>query len=263
MSEIVQNFKPDVLHGHWVHYMAPLLSLARKHNIPFTFRAHSFDVVTHERSMPLDMLNSSLCRGILCFPWARPLLIKSGIHESKLVDCFPVVSFKMFHDRSPNGTGVMTTGSPRAKRGATELFAIAEKMPEQPLDAYFMDYGMCSQWSKNKHIKLMPLLAHEDMPAEYKRHRWFLGTACRKLGTVGWPVSVAEAQASGCGVLMPNLRPDLRDYVGEAGFLYNSAEEAVEFLKQPFPDAMRERGFELARRSDVSEHIKLLTDLWN
>ena len=37
-------------------------------------------------------------------------------------------------------------------------------------------------------------------------------------------MAIAEAQAAGVGVCMPNIRPDIKEYVGEAGFVYDSIE---------------------------------------
>jgi hypothetical protein len=107
----------------------------------------------------------------------------------------------------------------------------------------------------------MPPVELEDMPAEYKKHRWLVYTAADG-GNVGWPMSIAEAQAAGVGVCMANIRPDLRDYVGPAGFLYDSLDEALEIISKPFPEEMRNLGFEQAKKSDVFEHRALLFNLW-
>jgi hypothetical protein len=61
---------------------------------------------------------------------------------------------------------------------------------------------------------------------------------------------------------MANVRADLRDYVGDAGFLYDTQAEARRIVTGPFPEDMRQRGFELARRSDIAGHKGRLTDLW-
>jgi hypothetical protein len=74
---------------------------------------------------------------------------------------------------------------------------------------------------------------------------------------------IAEAQASGVGVLMKNLRPDLKDFVGPCGFLYNSVEEAAKILSQPFPEELRQMGFEHAKKNDIEQHKHVLTDLWD
>jgi hypothetical protein len=116
--------------------------------------------------------------------------------------------------------------------------------------------------AKGNPVRIVPPVQPQDMQAEYKRHEWLVYTASREMNSVGWPMSVAEAQAAGVGVCLPNIRPDLRDYVGEAGFLYNSIAEVAEYIRQPLSDEMRDRGFEQAKKSDIFEHKKILTDLW-
>ena len=59
-----------------------------------------------------------------------------------------------------------------------------------------------------------------DMPSEYKKHQWLIYTACPKLRTVGLPIMVSEAQASGVGVILYKLRDTMIDYVTENGYLY-------------------------------------------
>lgn len=102
----------------------------------------------------------------------------------------------------------------------------------------------------------------ERMPREYKKHSWLAFTASRELGTVGWPIVVAEAQASGVGVCIPNLRPDIADYVDGGGIIYESIEELSDVVSGPVPESIREKGFEVAKRSDVWDHIDILLALW-
>ena len=61
---------------------------------------------------------------------------------------------------------------------------------------------------------------------------------------------------------MPNLRPDVRDYVGAAGILYDSIGEVRDIIRRPVPEEMREAGFEQAKKSDIFRHKARLTDLW-
>jgi glycosyltransferase involved in cell wall biosynthesis len=111
-------------------------------------------------------------------------------------------------------------------------------------------------------VRIRTPLPHKDMPGLFKRHEWLVYTADWDIGTVGWPVSVAEAQAAGVGIVMPDLRPDIRDYVGPAGFVYRSLDEVREILSAPYPESMRRAGFDHARRSDVHAQIATLTDLF-
>jgi glycosyltransferase involved in cell wall biosynthesis len=84
------------------------------------------------------------------------------------------------------------------------------------------------------------------MPAEYKKAEWLICPASDELDAVGWPLSVVEAQASGVGVCMYNLRPDLRKLIGEAGYLFSSLDEVAEIISRPFPREKRDQGFKLA-----------------
>ena len=96
-----------------------------------------------------------------------------------------------------------------------------------------------------------------------QKNNWLLYTACPKLKTVGWPMAIAEAQASGLGILMRNIRPDLKAYIGNAGYLYNTPEEASAILRGEYPQEMREEGFRQAEKSSLSNHVKLLNSIWS
>ena len=91
---------------------------------------------------------------------------------------------------------------------------------------------------------MMPRIEPEEMPGEYKKHRWLVYTASRGIGTVGWPMAIAKAQASGAGVL------------------FNSVNEVAEIISKPFPEELREMGFKHGKKSDVFEHKAILTNLW-
>jgi hypothetical protein len=128
--------------------------------------------------------------------------------------------------------------------------------------AYEVDKLRALNEAKGKPINIVPAVELEDMPAEYKKHRWLVYTARMDMASVGWPMSIAEAQASGVGVCIANIRPDLKEYVGGAGFLFNSISEVLEIITKPYPEEMRQRGFEQAKRSNIFYHRELLFKLW-
>jgi hypothetical protein len=76
-------------------------------------------------------------------------------------------------------------------------------------------------------------------------------------------MAVAEAQASGLGIAMARVRPELEEYLGGAGFLFDSIAELPDILSKPYPEEMRQKGFEQSKKSDIRRHVKLLTDLWD
>ncbi|MGB7442276.1 MAG: glycosyltransferase [Coleofasciculaceae cyanobacterium] len=267
--EIIEEFKPHVLHTHWLYNIWKLEHFAQKTNTPYTIRAHSFDLLINPEehyTSAVPLINDDLCLGVLTFPFGRPPLEKIGVRSDKLHDCYPVVHYNRFYDRSPNGEAVMNVGACNAKKKMEDFIELADMLPQMQFNLYPVGYDApkikkINETNRNP-VNIGTPVQPEEMPREYKKHRWMVYTASHKMGTVGWPIALAEAQASGVGVCMANLRPDLREYVGEAGFLFDSISEAKEIISQPFPDELREIGFEHAKKSDVFEHKTILTNLW-
>jgi hypothetical protein len=269
IAALIGDFQPHVLHTHWLYTIWDLEYFARRLSVPYTLRAHSFDVLTdplHHYETAVELVNDDLCLGVLTFPFGKPLLEQAGMREDKLVPCFPVVSYGLFHDESPNGDRVMNVGACIAKKRMEDFLDLAVSMPERSFDLYPVGYETPDIVEKNRKlgdpVTIFPTMPLEQMPVHYKKHEWLVYTASHEIGTVGWPMAIAEAQASGVGVCMANIRPDLREYVGDCGFLFDSISEVSEILSRPFPAELREEGFEHARKSDVAEHRRLLFDLW-
>jgi hypothetical protein len=62
---------------------------------------------------------------------------------------------------------------------------------------------------------------------------------------------------------MQRIRDDLADYVGEAGYLFTTLEQAGEIISGPFPGHRRQLGFEQAWRSDAALHLDALCKVWD
>ncbi|MEC9376228.1 MAG: hypothetical protein VYA80_07665 [Pseudomonadota bacterium] len=278
-------FKPDIIHTHWLGPRLKVsVNLSKALDVPLTIRAHSFDVLwpkprrrwyqsaskfvdtSSAIAENLDFLCSELCLGILTFPFSVQRLIGAGIPENKLIPCRPVLNFDRFYDESPNGSGVLNCGAALPKKDFIAYLELAQLVPDKHFDLYSIGYDtekiVHRNNELNRPVTIFPPVQQIDMPAIYKSHEWFVYTANLSLGTVGWPVSISEAQASGVGVCMPNIRPDIKELLGPAGYIYNSIDEVAEIIRQPYPDHMRQAGFEHAKLSDIKNHIHLLTDLW-
>src|SRR5207244_4123769 len=142
----------------------------------------------------------------------------------------------------------------QAQTGMERHGVLAQRRPEVGFDLYALGYRIEAMKRLNQSlaapVRIVDPVEPDAMPAEYKQHRWLVYTASPQHGSVGWPMAVAEAQASGVGVLMQNVRPDLADYVGP-GFLFDDIEEAHRVIRGPLPEDRREAGFAHAMRSDV------------
>ncbi|MFI4920907.1 MAG: glycosyltransferase [Gammaproteobacteria bacterium] len=271
---VIKEFKPRLLHTHYMIMGNVVGALAEAAGLPFTLRSHSFDVLETEgvRANPewlgiRDYLSRDNCLGVLCFPFLRASLEQFGVPKTKLIDVPPVVAVQRFTDRSPNGRAIMNLGAVRPKKQMQDFVELARQLPEREFNLYALGYQTkqlkAYAESRQARINFIPPLSHDAMPAEYKKHEWLVYTAHPSMKSVGWPMAVAEAQAAGVGVCLADIRPDLKAYVGEAGYLYTDLEKVKELISGPVPAAMREAGFEQAKKSDVATHIHKLTDLWD
>lgn len=272
----VRHLRPNLIHAHWMITAPEVMEAARHARVPYTMRAHSFDTLPASYMKPwFDVAPVALgamgrderLLGVLAFPMSRGFLTRAGLPDDKVIDCFPAVDVGRFLDHSPNGDGVMNVGACLPKKGMEQFIELARRMPDLHFDLYPVGYDVRQLAATNHEagspVEIHTCVQHSRMPAVFKAHRWLVYTADFTLKNVGWPLSIAEAQAAGCGVVMANIRPDLAQYVGDGGFLYDSIDEVEEIIRGPVPDDVRERGFELAARSDIQTHKKLLTDLWN
>lgn len=272
--EVIREFKPQLIHTHYLVLGKLVGELAAEAGLPFTMRSHSFDVLETEGNrahadwdVARTMLRADGCLGVLCFPFLRAELERFGIPPDKLIDVPPVVAVSRFLDRSPNGRAIMNMGAVRPKKQMQDFVELSRLMPGREFNLYALGYRApelkAYAEQRGGPVNFIPPVPHDDMPAEYKKHEWLVYTAHPGMKSVGWPMAVAEAQASGVGVCIAGIRPDLQDYVGGAGYLYRDIREVKEIISAPPSAAQREAGFEQARKSDINTHIHKLTDLWD
>ncbi len=267
----IDAFRPHVIHTHWLHTQLPLvIELSHANGVPFTVRSHSFDTLTRDVSPAIagavEALNGDLCLGVLVLPFAEQRLLDAGIDGAKIRPVFPAVAYEQFLNRAPNGGAVMCVGASLPKKRFEDFIELAASMPGTEFNLFSIGYLSDAIREVNdahgRPVTVRAPIEPAGMPVVYKAHRWLVVTASREMGTVGWPLCIAEAQAAGVGVCVPRLRDDLREYVGPSGFFYDSVAEVRDIISRPYPEGMREAGFEHARASDIREHIGRLTELW-
>lgn len=80
---ILQDFRPSVIHTHWMDNVQLISNLAKRTKTPFTVRTHSFDIEEINRNNRLayntdyaqamrDLLSHELCAGVCTFPYSLP-----------------------------------------------------------------------------------------------------------------------------------------------------------------------------------------------
>jgi glycosyltransferase involved in cell wall biosynthesis len=100
------------------------------------------------------------------------------------------------------------------------------------------------------------------MPLEYKKHQWIIYPIDKELLTVGYPLAIVEAQASGVGVIMYNARNDLIDFVSENGYLYTQIDEVIDIIKNDFDNTKRLNAINLCSRYNIDNTIPILETFW-
>ena len=184
----------------------------------------------------------------------------------KAVSCYPIIEYDWFYDRSPNGDAIMNVGACIPKKRMEDFVRLGARMPWKRFNLYALGYSRVQieqlNESLGRPVNMIPPIEPRFMPAEYKKHEWLVYTGNPDLPTVGWPLAVAEAQAAGVGVCIQRVRPDLEEYLGGAGYLFDTLDEAAAIISRPVPADMRERGFTQAKKSDIHTHIESLLGLW-
>lgn len=277
--EYLRQFRPHALHGHYLLQLPSLLGISKMLGVPFTIRAHSFDVLGDKTarqdraradqdapSFFAQAAASPLFRGVLCFPFMRERLIAAGLPADRVFASNPVIDVMRFRDRGPNGRDVMNVGAAIGKKNMGDFVALSRLVPEREFNLYALGYHSKDLVELNRsvggRVRFVPPVDPEDMLAEYKKHAWLVYTASRTEATVGWPMAIVEAMASGVGACMQRIRPDLVDYVGDAGILFDTPQDLVERLRHDPSPAQRERGFDWAEQFDLRKQLPLLTSLW-
>jgi len=275
VSAVIEAYKPHVMHGHYFPNVWLMRALAERHGIPFTIRTHSFDMLHIEpekmKSM-LDATNTPLCLKVFTFPEFKQSVLDYGLKPEQVQAYWPICAVDHFYDETPRPLTrqVMAAGPCTPKKAHEDFVDLAALMQGQ---GYRFNLYAKGHWLKKvqryNEEKGGPVnITYEDpevMPSVYKQHDWLVYPSHQKIGKVGLPVAVAEAQASGIGVCLqelPGRRQAQLDFLGGGGFLFKSVEELPAILSQPYPEEMRQAGFANCRKCDLPVHQKMLDEAW-
>jgi hypothetical protein len=274
----IMKFKPDIIHSHYLDSFDFCVKLSRTLKIPFTIKSHSFDILCNDFYNPKrysKLINENIyCSKIIVFPEFYDKLLSLGIKENKLLPMYPTFHVKQFINMDPeHGQHIMSGGAFLPKKNIEGFILLSKKIKERFPNKVIKYYSVMKnndyydQIMKFNEVNNSPVnfltVQPEDMSDEYKKHQWLIYTACPEKKKVGNPMMIAEAQASGVGVIMYKLRETLDDYVTENGYLYNDDEEVLEIISSDFDSEKRNKAIEIAKqRYDLEEKIKDIENIW-
>lgn len=256
---VVRRWRPDVIHAHYLHTAEELLDIAEEEWIPVTVRAHAFDI-TRER---LERVSAGRTTAAV---YVFPHLIPPGLRSEKIRPLPAAIDTVRFSngarkDRQMvlrSGAGLPTKDmgmfmeAARRLPGHRFVLAVAEAtgMPEYVKTIQHMNESMDN-----------PVEIRVNVPyAEVKELSGEAGIylhTCDPAENFGMPVSIGEAMAAGCYVLVRNL-PGASEYIGKGGACYESVNDAVTLIKQT--GLWTVERWEQQRRSSVESARRFAND---
>ncbi|HEX5368464.1 MAG TPA: glycosyltransferase family 4 protein [Dehalococcoidia bacterium] len=275
VSKIIDEFKPDVLHCHYLGLALLMRFLAEKHQVPFTIRTHSMDTLSEPQAKlraNCQAANSPWCKQVLAFPAACQRLIEHGLDPAKLRSTWPIIDFERFYrpEKLISTGGVMCAGPAIPKKAHQEFIDLAATLRDsgRHFDLYAEGPSLEKTRRYNEQLDNPATITYadpDDMHEVYPRYDWLVYPSDPAINKVGLPVTIVEAMAAGLGICwheLPGRRQEQLDFLGGAGYLFKSIDEVPSILSRPYPEDRRASGFDAARRCDSGLQKNLLSDVW-
>ena len=251
----IKAFKPDIIHSCFLETIPMIERLSARLNIRYTIRSHSYDVLSMGR-----LKVSARCLAILTFTsWTQyyPLEVRHLVRE-----CYPSINISRYRISGPHGNGIMSGGACLPKKDIFGFIDCAVVLKRQFPDREVTYYTMPEDENYYRSVLeynqkcgspvIFRTVQTEQMPSEYMKHSWLIYGACRTLGTVGFPLMVAEAQAAGVMVIMYKLRSDADLYLQGTGYFYDSVDDIVSIIQAGVVPTMIQAAQELSIRYDIN-----------
>lgn len=239
LAEAIRKVQPHVVHSHWLSVALEVEPVVAAERLPLTVRAHGFEVTP-------ESLHALL---------ARPAVRRVHVYENQargldladpriavIRNAFDTTRFSPVFEKDRRL--VLRTAAALASKQLASFLELAKRLP----DHRFVLAIIACRLREEVVGELLALRREMESPAEIRVNvshdevGRLMGQAGIYLHTlaapgepdatpVGQPISIAEAMASGCHVLVRDL-PPLRAYVGQAGATYRNLDEAASRIEE-------------------------------
>lgn len=232
LREAIASHRPHVFHAHYLTFDTKALDQASGAGIPVTIRGHSFDFTP-------DGARRMAARPGVRKIWLFPHFARLLGHESEKVEALPVsfdsTLYKPFPDKDRKL--VYRTGAGKAGKGLADFFEISRLCPGFRFsltanvvcgeESYL---GVLAVLAAGAPVEYAMNILRPEAVARMNQAGIYLDTSDPGSHAFGMPISIAEALATGCYVLA-RKNPAVEDYIGDAGSLYGSVEEAAALIR--------------------------------
>ncbi len=233
LEEAIRRVKPHLAHVHWLNIAGRYHERIARAGLQMTVRGHGFEF---DASAFPQLLGNAAVQAVYVFPHYAPAVAR----DSRIRPMNVAFNGELYYpqpDKDP--FLVVRTASGKPAKAVETFIDVAALCPQH---RFILVLGVLNQ-----------LETYVDALVEYNRRcgspvdiRINLPTEqsaalVRKAGVYlhtygdqepfGMPISIAEAMATGAYTLVRRL-PGAAAYVGDAGALYGSAEEAAHLIRQ-------------------------------
>jgi glycosyltransferase involved in cell wall biosynthesis len=233
LEDAISEVRPDLVMTHWLHTGANLIDRVAATGVPMVVRGHGFDY----DGQFLDQLTAHpSVRRIYLFPHFYRSLAQPDERIRPLAVAFDAERYTPAEKK--DRLLVVRSGVAIPTKAYGTLFEVAQQCPDHR-------FVLCLVHAHRRESYLeevralrdemdAPVDIHVDVPHDQMRE--IIGSAGIYLHThgleapFGMPISIAESMGTGSYVIARDL-PGCRDYLGDAGALYRTSEEAAQLVR--------------------------------
>jgi glycosyltransferase involved in cell wall biosynthesis len=234
LGEVIERFQPDLIHTHWLHYGEIYGAQAEAAGLPVTVRGHGFEF---NADITARLCGAKYVAGVYLFPH---LLGELGARSDKLKAVPVAFNPDLYFPRpAKDHRLVMRTACALNTKELDTYMRVARMCPDHRFllvlscghkVEHILDEMIALNRKMGSPVDIRINVQHEELAELMGQAAIYLHTT----GTeqpFGMPMSIAEAMASGCYIIGRN-RPGSSAYIGEAGRLYDTADQAAALVHE-------------------------------
>jgi glycosyltransferase involved in cell wall biosynthesis len=232
LADAIAAFQPDILHVHWLSFAQSKAAILGESGLPVTVRLHGFDTTR-------ESLTGWLKHNWAASVYAYPSQIGSlGIDDARLLPVPVAFDAEAFLPSAAKDPRLVVRTSAALPAKDLEMFLeLAKRLPEHRFVLAVVTCQGCedvvhSLQRRNEElqspVQLLVDVQRAGIIDLVGRAAIYIHTMCppgtANATSVGQPISVAEAMATGCYCLVRD-QPELASLVADAGATYRDIDD--------------------------------------
>lgn len=256
LEETIARVRPDVVHVHWLNKGKDYREVVARAGLPMTVRGHSYEFATKSVK---KLLRDPAVHSVYLFPhFAKQISGNAKIR--RMTSAFNEDWF--YPPANKDRRLVVRTGAGKPTKGLESFLEIASRCPDHRfvlvlgrlpnLDDY-VERLLALNRQLGSPVEIRLDLSNEESATLMREAGIYLHTYGDE-EPFGMPVSIAEALATGAYTLVRDL-PGANEYLGTAGALYRTTEDAVKLIQRTLSWSNDEWQFQQNRSATVAQRF--------